>query len=191
MFIISSFIALSVLAASHPTMTRFVGVLTWHQSHFSISAIFDSLRFCIDKSIKTLVHALETNVLEKSAVAIVRDADRSTRLQYSGPISRFVHLDVSWRNQFRSSFIVSKLDLLQMLSWNVSRILRNTVWKMECKSRNVMKPIWFFEEVECRQSSIFSMQRFIESLTIDLYNHQWSRSTRGTRTRAREKQASG
>lgn len=170
MFIISSFIALSVLAASHPTMTRFVGVSTRHQSHFFISAIFDFFRFSIDKSIETFVRALETNVLEKSAcVAIVRDADRSTliqRLQYSGPISRFVHLDISWH--FRSNFTVSKLDLLRMLSWNVSRILRNTIWKMECKLGNVMEPIWFFEEVECRQSSIFSMQQFIESLMIDL-----------------------
>lgn len=166
----SSFVALSVLAASHPTMTRFVGVLTRHQSRFFISAIFDYLS--IDKSIETLVHALETNVLEKSVVAIARDADRSTliqRLQYGGPISRFVHLDVSWRYQFRSSFVVSKLDLLRILSWNVSRISRNIVLrKMECKSGNVMKPIWFFEEVECCQSSIFSMQRFTESLVIDL-----------------------
>lgn len=69
------------------------------------------------------MRALETNVLEKSVVAIARDADRSTliqRLQYGGPISRFVHLDVSRRYQFRSSFVVSKLDLLRMLSWNVS-----------------------------------------------------------------------
>lgn len=47
---------------------------------------------------------------------------------------------------------------------------------------------WFFEKVECRQSSIFSMQRFIGSLGDRLIATD-EVVPRGTR--AREKQASG
>lgn len=128
MFIISSFIALSVLAASHPTMTRFVGFVLTRQN-FSLSSPFFFDSPSVNRSRRSCMHWGGKHSCRRKALLETRiDPRWSTNDFNTGkPISRFVvHLDDHYRN-FKTWFGMFLSDLMEIIPF----------WKMECKSGNV------------------------------------------------------